>query len=60
MKKILYRLLRICPCYDYPDKFFTIKIGEDNFTNICMGCIFKCDTCGRILYKPLPYKHKND
>ena len=60
MKKLIYRLLKICPCYDYPDKFFTIKIGESilggKTNNVCMGCVFKCEECGRKLYRQWIHK----
>ena len=50
MRKLLYRLLKLCPCYDYPNKFLTIKIGEKGLgkgNNVCVGCILKCEVCGR-------------
>lgn len=50
MKTFIFRILKLCGCYSWPDKFFTIKIGQRGLgkgNNVCLGCIFKCDVCGR-------------
>ena len=48
--KFIYRLLKLCPCYDFPDKFM-IGFKDYMFQNIRMGKWFKCEECAREIYR---------
>lgn len=47
---LIYRLLKLCGCYTWPGRFMK-EYKEEMFQNICIGTYYKCEVCGRVIYR---------